>query len=1370
MRFFPILLVWALAIPQDPPPSVDQLVEGLRSSKVEERNRAERLLLLRDDDVRPALEKAAADPDPEVSTRARGILEMVRLLAALSPALTKAIPGAREKIASRSPHAWTEIFLEATEQQGTHRRHPGLGREDLLPLGVLAARGAERTDVARVCGAIAAWELTPAGPELIRWLDEPDWEIRRFVIEAAVACRDPSLFPVLLDRCRRNQDGLWSLWAGVLARAGCREVVPEIVAAMLTPDQNRRWTGELVNTFADLDAVDAVPALLRMLRSNQGSREVLPVLALLAPDEILPALVQSLSSDEERVRQGALHLLTECYVTSAALPQYRNLLEVPATRQQALTGIGNLRRRDLLPEIRSHLEDPSVLVRRKAAALLASFGDKSGLPELIFSLKHPEARVGAMYSIRALEAREAIPDLLPLLKDPQVRQHAIDVLGALGCEGARAAILEGLGDPAPEVRRDAAVALTNLDGVKAVPKLLPMLDDPDANVQSTAAQMLSYLHAKEPLAKYRDWLRSPDANRRSSAVWFLASCSPADAVPGLIQAMDDDQSYVRSSAAGFLGSMNFAEAAPQLRVLLRDREVHVRQSAATALAWLGDRSGVLQILRHPSYPGNRFELNVLRRPDVCRAWRAKILTGLPVTGSSREVLEAACARAGIALEAPADLAWPPYSNFHALEGANLLVTVSNLLWETGGAVVEEGKLRVMTPREGRQFWMRWWAEEQLRSARLEDQQEGKALSAEIEAGDRRLAEWRKQRAATAPPTPEEARAVLTPFLRGVPGLEEKLTNGRDEDWTLVFLEAAQGYGHDQYQGVKTGDLEALAPRALRGALSPAEISGVLHSGAQRRLTTLRPQAEEHLKHQAPEVKVAAAHLILALDGPKALPRTLSLLDDPDGRVRQGFVEMLGGLGMVEAAPEVLARKDDPSVRSALLRAASGLRMEEALPLLLSAAKKVKGGNDDYMGRMMLGFQLIALGNPSINGEIRECLKTEDHPNAVENLLRLLGQWGCREAIPDILDLLKNPRPMSDLYQPTVFHTLSQLGAKEASPEILAHLKAGRTLHAAADAAAQLGLAEAVPPLRKLLAADDPHVLAAAAVPLAALGDRDSVPRFRELLSHAAPDVRASASLALAVLGDRESHDRILAIARAEQYPSTQVLDALAIFRSPEAIEWIAGKMTYPSTRYLRAMALGGEAAMAALRRKLGHSDVWTRYGVVRALGHIDTEAATAELLRMLQDEAEDVRWMAAQMLCRRGLAEGVPLTWDQARKRYSALPFELNAIRRPAAWAKLKSAMLPEPFYGTPKQLVERIAAAAGLPLEGLSPASREYPAWAGVYLRIPPEDLPINGLDALDRTAQTRWTVVLESDRVRVLPRQESLEFWKAWYAEERR
>src|SRR5439155_20777828 len=173
--------------------------------------------------------------------------------------------------------------------------------------------------------------------------------------------------------------------------------------------------------------------------------------------------------------------------------------------------------------------------------------------------------------------------------------------------------------------------------------------------------------------------RSLEAHRRTSGLSHLTSLAPDEAVPALLKALDDPEAFVRSTAAEHLGRLGAPQAVPLLRTLLTDPDVHVRRAAATALAWRGDRNGLPLIVRTPSHPGTRFELNRLRRSEVCNAWSAKILSGPQVTGSTREMIEEVAKRAGISVEYPPDLIWSSYVDELSVEGRDLLSVLSGLL-------------------------------------------------------------------------------------------------------------------------------------------------------------------------------------------------------------------------------------------------------------------------------------------------------------------------------------------------------------------------------------------------------------------------------------------------------------------------------------------------------------------------------------------------------------------------------------------------------------------------------------------------------------------------------------------------------------------
>ena len=102
------------------------LIEGLGSDRVEERDEAQAKLLEMGEAARPALKKASLSNEREISERARTLLQRLELRKKFTSTLLDAMPGIDLRILSAEDSAWTEAFLQATEQRHTWRRYPTL--------------------------------------------------------------------------------------------------------------------------------------------------------------------------------------------------------------------------------------------------------------------------------------------------------------------------------------------------------------------------------------------------------------------------------------------------------------------------------------------------------------------------------------------------------------------------------------------------------------------------------------------------------------------------------------------------------------------------------------------------------------------------------------------------------------------------------------------------------------------------------------------------------------------------------------------------------------------------------------------------------------------------------------------------------------------------------------------------------------------------------------------------------------------------------------------------------------------------------------------------------------------------------------------
>lgn len=1372
MRFLAALILPALLAAQEP--SIEQLIELLRSPKVEERNRAQRQLALREAESLPALEKVAQDADPEVSARARGLLETIPLLQKLTPTLKRTMPTLRERLASGTPHAWTEAFLDATKQEGVRRFHPELGRDDFQALAARALRFAAPGERAGVCAVIAAWRLDAAVPEFSALLDEKDWNLREALLDAIVACRATTLVPALLERLRKEPKEQKTVWAQALIGLGSREAVSDLVTVLRTIDWMQR--GQFLYSLAGIDAPELTPALVKILR-EQGADPYCALLALAsqAPEEILPTLEKALGDNEEHLRQQALAVLTTRYHSPDSIPFLTRCLSNPdpKLRGMAVASLGALRAEAALPAIRARIEDDAVMVRRSAAHVLASYGIKDGLPELVAQLRVPETRIGTAYSLWQLGSREGIPGVQDLLQDPKQGTFAAAVLAQMGVAEARPAILKMLESPDSKVRRSAMWSLAVLDGAKAGPTLKKHLNDPDEG--HYALTMIRDLGLKDVIPEALAFARRGTGTEADIALSYLCFFAPSEALPLALKKAESPQLWERSTACYRLSTIGGPEAVARVRVLLTDSSRHVREAAAESMALLGEKEGLSLMLYPWQATRNHLSLNAARRPELCRAWRTRVLTGAPLTGNPREIAAQLSKRIGIPIEWPRDGSdlTNHYDRWIRVEGRDLLTILYEVLQECANAVFEEDRIRIQGRREARDFWRRWWVEDRIKAGSPQEQAEGRALLAELEDSERRRTDWRRLATAAEAGKAQEIQSLLSPAVREIPGIEDRLNKGSDETWILVLTELACLRLHNKdYEELTADDLTPIALRALKSAAVADDRLTVLQCISNKKLRGAASVLRPLLKDSDPNVRATAAAALLRIEGARALAAVDPLLEDPDANVRRSVAGQICVERLTPALPRLRSLFQDGAIRDAVAFNGQPLEFPEMAEFLLEYLER----GYEYNAKLSALFRITSVVGPEYNGRVINLLRKEKDPQCREQLLRHLGYMGAREAVPDIIALIDNPGQfLPDHFLPRAMEALGQLGGPGAEAAILKRVRAVPPHFKAVEIAAQMGLKDAVPTLRKILNSDTP-----AAVwmidPLVVLNDRESIPRMRKFLSHDDLGVRSLAARGVAKIGDAESFPRLLEIARERQDPEKYARDhdplLILLYLPPEDSRrdlagWVGKSMNGHSAAWARS---GGQDFVPLLLPRLKFNET-DRYWETNVLGRIGGEPAMQGIRELLTAKNQYLRQIAASMLCRNGLRDALPLIFSPESAQWYSFPnFELNAVGSPETWKQLGERALNQSVYGTAKELATLIANEAGLSLEGPPAGSPVLPTWENYHLRLQEWGRPLSLLEALERLQHSRWAFVLESGRIRVLSPVDAKTYWNDWWAKEKK
>jgi HEAT repeat protein len=237
-------------------------------------------------------------------------------------------------------------------------------------------------------------------------------------------------------------------------------------------------------------------------------------------------------------------------------------------------------------------------VRGSAAIGLAKIG-AAAIPQVLEALADDDAETRRLAAWSLGENDPKRKGLIPILQaasndeDPDVRSYVLGSMEIIDSENPEVfkALLKGLDDPAPVVRRSCAWHFGRM-GPRAQPatkELIALLQDKDAGVRRETLyafdkiKSLTQEHVPVLIAALKDetW------EVRSAAAGLLGKIGPGAkaAVDALCGTLSDPDPYVRKWAADVLGEIgpDAKPALPSLIKALADNDEKVRRNAEEAL-------------------------------------------------------------------------------------------------------------------------------------------------------------------------------------------------------------------------------------------------------------------------------------------------------------------------------------------------------------------------------------------------------------------------------------------------------------------------------------------------------------------------------------------------------------------------------------------------------------------------------------------------------------------------------------------------------------------------------------------------------------------------------------------------------------------
>ncbi len=269
--------------------------------------------------------------------------------------------------------------------------------------------------------------------------------------------------------------------AQVLGDIGDTQAVPALVALLRDPDEHVR--GETARALGKLQDGRAVEGLVLTLNdsSTPVRLEAASALYQIKAPEAFEGLIRALTDPEARVRSMAVTGLGALQDTRAAAALVVVLDDaednVANTASGALLELGE----SGVPAIQAGFDSLRPKGRCRVAAVLSRLGE-SGIDTLLKALGDPaaEVRTAAVSGLGYVGVRRIVPPLIKALDDPDdtVRSEAAATLGGIGdprAVGALMALVEREtakeGSEPSEICRVAANALAQIGEPRALPVL-----------------------------------------------------------------------------------------------------------------------------------------------------------------------------------------------------------------------------------------------------------------------------------------------------------------------------------------------------------------------------------------------------------------------------------------------------------------------------------------------------------------------------------------------------------------------------------------------------------------------------------------------------------------------------------------------------------------------------------------------------------------------------------------------------------------------------------------------------------------------------------------------------------------------------------
>ncbi|NTV48081.1 MAG: HEAT repeat domain-containing protein [Geobacteraceae bacterium] len=422
---------------------------------------------------------------------------------------------------------------------------------------------------------------------LLKMVQDHDSDVRKFVIDAMGAIRDPIFVPALLQALNDPEVNVASAAAEQLGAIGDPEAAEYLIRAILARDEELFRFSALRSLGLLAKPVQVPEELVKLADQDILRKTVYECLGAISDESSFDLLLNGLSCRQKNCRSAAFKAIYKIYERSSI-----------ASQTKIREALQKLKENEVIKGLVELFDNRDVVLTEGLLWLSDIVRDVRFIPLLIEAYSDERTSRAALKVLKNYdhEALQEIVSIYPSL-DEAGRSGLCILIAECGYCGFNDVIHEALRDHSAQVRKAAAFAVGKLGLTQSIPDLVSLIDDSEMQVYSavvSSLQSLIKIRRSSILDEVIMFCSSKVPHHRKAAAHLMAALGERDRLLLLIK---DEDPQVRKAAVSAAGDY-YDEASASLLVLaLTDEDPDVRIAVADALGRLRN-SETLDALEH----------------------------------------------------------------------------------------------------------------------------------------------------------------------------------------------------------------------------------------------------------------------------------------------------------------------------------------------------------------------------------------------------------------------------------------------------------------------------------------------------------------------------------------------------------------------------------------------------------------------------------------------------------------------------------------------------------------------------------------------------------------------------------------------------